>query len=72
VEAGFVYKTDVALSKKVRMAYEVPIVKGPKISYPVAIGRESKKKEAARDFLNFVLGPAGKETFKKYGFVILE
>jgi molybdate transport system substrate-binding protein len=72
VEAGFVYKTDAAISKKVKVVYEVPIDKGPKITYPVAIVKESKKKDAARDFMNFLLGPAGKETFRKYGFLIID
>lgn len=72
VEAGFVYKTDAAISKKVNVAYEVPIEKGPKITYPVAIVKKSKKKEVAGDFLNFVMGPVGRGTFKKYGFVVLE
>src|SRR5919106_2335197 len=57
VEAGLVYKTDAAISKKVKIVYEVPIDKGPKITYPVAIVKESKKKAAARDFMNFVLSP---------------
>ena len=72
VEAGFVYKTDAAISKKVKIVYEVPIHKGPKIIYPIAIVKESKRKDAARDFLNYVQSPAAKETFKKYGFVILD
>jgi len=72
VEAGFVYKTDAAISKKVKVVYEVPVDKGPRITYPVAIVKESKRKEAARDFMNFVLSPAGKEAFKKYGFVVVE
>jgi len=72
VEAGFVYKTDAAVSKKVKIVYEVPIDKGPKIVYPVAIVKESKRKDTARDFLNYVQTPAGKELFKKYGFVVLQ
>jgi molybdate transport system substrate-binding protein len=72
VEAGFVYKTDAAISKKVNIMYEVPIEKGPKITYPVAIVKESRKKDAARDFLNYLLSPAGKAAFKKYGFVVLD
>ena len=71
VEAGFVYRTDAAISNKVNVVFGIPLDKGPKITYPVAIIKESKKKEAARDFMNFVLSPAGKETFKKYGFVVL-
>jgi molybdate transport system substrate-binding protein len=72
VEAGFVYKTDAAVSKKVKIVYEVPIDKGPKIIYPVAIVKESKRKETARDFMNYVQSPTGKEAFKKYGFVVLD
>ena len=72
VEAGFVYKTDAAVSKKVKVAYEVPVEKGPRIIYPVAVVKESKKKEGARDFMNFVLSPAAIAIFNKYGFVVLE
>jgi molybdate transport system substrate-binding protein len=72
VEAGFVYKTDAAVSKKVKIVYEVPIDKGPKIVYAVAIVKESKRKDTARDFLNYVQTPASKELFKKYGFVVLD
>jgi molybdate transport system substrate-binding protein len=72
VEAGFVYKTDAVVSKKVKVAYVVPTEKGPKITYPIAIVRESKRKEAARRFVEFVVSPVGKEAFKKYGFVVLD
>ncbi len=34
VEAGIVYKTDSMISKKVKIAVEIPAVEGPKISYP--------------------------------------
>ncbi len=72
VEAGFVYKTDAAVSKKVKIVYEVPINKGPKITYPVAIVKDSKRKDAARDFMNYVQSSAGKDLFKKYGFVVID
>ena len=72
VEAGFVYKTDAAVSKKVKVVYEVPIDKGPKIIYPAAIVKESKRKDAARDFMNYVQSPAAKAAFKRYGFVVLD
>src|SRR5262245_2260575 len=72
VEAGFVYKTDAAISKKVKIVYEVPIDKGPKITYPVAIVKESKRKDAARDFMSYVQSPTAKDAFKKYGFLVLD
>ena len=72
VEAGFVYKTDAAVSKKVKVAFQVPIEKGPKIVYPIAIVKESKRKDAARNFMSYIVSPAAKETFKKYGFIVLD
>jgi molybdate transport system substrate-binding protein len=72
VEAGFVYKTDAAVSKKVKIAYEVPIDKGPKITYPVAVVKESKQKAVARDFMNYVSSPVAKDSFKRFGFVVLD
>ena len=72
VEAGFVYKTDAASSKRVKTVFEVPIGKGPKIVYPVAILKESKSKAAAKEFLNVMIGPSGADVFKQYGFVGLQ
>jgi molybdate transport system substrate-binding protein len=72
VEAGFVYKTDAVISKKAKTAYEVPLDKGPKITYPLAILRDSKHKDAARDFLNYLSSPSAKGAFKKYGFVVID
>jgi molybdate transport system substrate-binding protein len=72
VEAGFVYGTDAAISRKVRVAYEVPVGVGPEITYPAAIVKESKKKAAARDFMGFLLSRPARELFKKYGFLVLE
>lgn len=71
VEAGFVYKTDAAVSNRVKIAYEIPLEKGPKIIYPLAIVKDSRKKEAARDFMNYVSSAAATNTFRRYGFVVL-
>src|SRR5437667_4458218 len=46
VEAGIVYKTDAAISKKVTVAYEVPAKDNPPISYPMAVVKEAKQPEA--------------------------
>jgi molybdate transport system substrate-binding protein len=72
VEAGFVYKTDAAISKMVKVAFAVPLDKGPRITYPIAIIKDSHIKKAARDFMNYALSPTGKALFKKYGFVVLD
>jgi len=68
VEAGFVYKTDAALSDKVKIVFEAPLDKGPKITYPVALIKASQNKKAARDFLDYLLSPTAKATFQRYGF----
>jgi molybdate transport system substrate-binding protein len=70
VEAGFVYRTDAAISKKVRIALEIPVAEGPAISYPVAVLRGSTHPEAAKKFLAYLESPAGLDVFRKYGFLI--
>jgi molybdate transport system substrate-binding protein len=72
VEAGFVYKTDAAVSRKVKIAYEVPVEKGPKITYPAAIVKESKRKDAAREFIGYIQTSAARDAFRKFGFVVLQ
>lgn len=69
-DAGIVYKTDAGISKKVRVAYEVPRAEGPRISYPFAVIAGSKRQEAARRFLAYLESPAGLAVFAKYGFLI--
>ena len=72
VDAGVVYKTDAAISRKVKVAWEVPAAEGPKIIYPVALLKDSRKPDAARRFLTFLEGPEADEVFKRLGFIILE
>ncbi len=70
VEAGMVYKTDAGLSKKVKVAYEVPVQDGPAISYPVALVRESKQPDAARKFFTYLNSAEAARVFEKFGFVV--
>ncbi len=70
VEAGFVYKTDSLISKKVKIAVEVPIAEGPKISYPVAVIKASKEPERARKLEEYLEGPEARKVFEKFGFII--
>jgi molybdate transport system substrate-binding protein len=69
-EAGIVYRTDAAISQKVRIAYAVPIEKGPKIVYPVA-RISSSKKHAAVEFVAFLTEPKAKAIFTRFGFITL-
>jgi molybdate transport system substrate-binding protein len=72
VDAGFVYKTDAAISNKVTRVYEVPPGKGPKIVYPIAVLRNSKVKTAAVAFVTYVSRSAAAAVFKKYGFIVFD
>lgn len=69
VEAGIVYKTDAQISKKVKIAFEVPAAEGPKISYPLAVMAESTKQAAARKLLAYLESPAALDVFRRYGFL---
>ncbi len=70
VDAGVVYKTDAGISKKVKIAYEVSVAEGPKISYPLAVISESKQQEAARKLLAYLESDAALDVFRKYGFLV--
>jgi molybdate transport system substrate-binding protein len=70
VEAGIVYKTDAAISKKVKVAYEVPAAETPAISYPMAIAKEAKEPEAARRFLSHLDSEVSARVFEKFGFIV--
>jgi molybdate transport system substrate-binding protein len=68
-EAGIVYKTDAQISKKVKVAYEVPAADGPAITYPAALVESSKNAAAAKKFLDYLEAPASLKMFEKYGFI---
>ncbi len=70
VDAGFVYKTDALISKKVKIAVEIPAADGPKISYPVAVTKSSKEPESARKFEEFLAGATAHSIFEKFGFIV--
>jgi molybdate transport system substrate-binding protein len=70
VEAGIVFKTDAGVSKQVRIAVEIPAAEGPRISFPVAVVRESRNAAAARKLVAFLESPAGLDIFRKHGFLV--
>jgi molybdate transport system substrate-binding protein len=70
VEAGIVFKSDARMSKKIRVAVEIPVAEGPRISFPVAVLSGSQKAAAARKFVAYLESPAGLGVFRKHGFLI--
>lgn len=71
VDAGMVYRTDAAISDKVRVAYEIPRADGPAISYPMAALKDARSPEAARRFLEFLESEEAVRIFEKFGFTVL-
>jgi len=69
VDAGFIYKTDANISKKVKIAFTVPVEKGPAITYPIAMLKEAKNKNAAEGFLRYVESDSARILFERYGFI---
>jgi molybdate transport system substrate-binding protein len=68
VDAGVVYKTDAAISPKVKIAYEVPPADGPDIRYPMALVKGTAQPEAARKFLSYLSSAAAGHVFTRYSF----
>ncbi len=68
-EAGIVYRTDALSSKRVRIAYEVPVGSAPPIAYAAAILSRSRN-PAARAFLEFLGGPQAHATLARHGFIL--
>jgi molybdate transport system substrate-binding protein len=72
VEAGIVYKTDASISKKVKVAYEIPRSEGPEIRYPLAVVKQSMNIDAARKLLAYLNSPDAARVFQTYGFIVLK
>jgi len=70
VEAGLVYKTDAAISTKVKVAFAVPPGDGPDIVYPMALVKGAKNADTARQFLDYLATPAAGRVFEKFGFLL--
>lgn len=71
-EAGIVYKTDATISKKVTIAMEITAAEGPKITYPAALLKDSRNAAAAGKFLAWLARKEAAETFRKFGFSVIE
>ena len=72
VEAGVVYKTDAGISTKIKIAYAVPGPDAPVIRYPVALVKDSKQPDAAKNFLNYLDSQTAGDIFKQFGFLLRE
>jgi molybdate transport system substrate-binding protein len=69
-DAGIVYRTDAAISKRVRVAFEVPAAEAPRIVYPAAL-LATAREAAAQAFYEHLRSPAAREVFERLGFEFL-
>jgi molybdate transport system substrate-binding protein len=71
LDAGIVYKTDAAISPRVKIALELPPRAGLTITYPMAALTASEQPAAAQAYLDFLDSAAAKSAFAKAGFIVL-
>ena len=69
VDAGVVYRTDAALSRRVRVAYLVPEGEGPRIVYALAALRSRPELERSRAVVAWLCGPEATAVFERFGFI---
>ena len=69
-DAGIVYRTDAAISRRVRVAFEVPADEAPRIVYPAAL-LAGARGPAARAFFEHLRSPEAREVFERLGFEFL-
>ena len=67
--AGIVYATDAAVSRRTRVAFEVPAAESPRIVYVAAVLADAG--EAARAFFAQLRSPEAAATFRRLGFEVL-
>jgi len=68
VDAGIVYRTDAAVSRRVRVVATAPAGSHRPITYPLAVVSASKHADEARAYAAFLLGPRGREVLARRGF----
>jgi molybdate transport system substrate-binding protein len=71
MDVGIVYKTDAAISKKVKVAWEFPALPELPIVYPRAALKSSSQIDRATAYLRFLDTSAAKAVFEKHGFIVL-
>ncbi|MEK7951222.1 molybdate ABC transporter substrate-binding protein [Luteolibacter soli] len=67
-DAAIVYKTDAAVSKKVKVAWTVPAGEAPAIIYPVAVCTATKQADEAKKFADFLKSEEASKIFTARGF----
>ncbi len=67
-DAGIVYRSDLTVSTAVRLAWIVPLERGPAIRYPAAVLRTTREESLARTFIAALRHPDVQRRFAERGF----
>lgn len=68
-DAGIVYATDARIAgEKVRVVATAPEDGHAPVLYPIALIKDSRQKQLAQEFMDFVLSEEGQNILRKYGF----
>lgn len=71
-QAGIVYRTDAAQSKKVRLVHAVPLAEGPKIRYVAVVPKAAPHPNEAKALLAELRSKDSAKVFERLGFVLPE
>lgn len=72
VDCGIVYATDAFTSDRVEIQAEAPEDSHKLVSYPLAVVKDSKHIDEAKNLIDFLMSDESKKAFKSYGFDINE
>lgn len=70
VAGAFVYRTDAAMAKNVKILFTVPQELYPRVTYPMGLTAAGSKKAEAAAFHKYLQTSAAKQILTKHGFVL--
>ena len=71
-DAGIVYRTDTVNNRQIKVVAIAPETIHSPVVYPVAITKESKNLQAARQMLEFLFTTEAQAVFERHGFISVE
>lgn len=69
-DAGLVYATDAKITNKVKVAVVASEKSHSPIVYPMAVLKNTKNPDVAKDFVKFLSSSPAQAVLKKYGFIV--
>ncbi|MGO8688574.1 MAG: molybdate ABC transporter substrate-binding protein [Thermoguttaceae bacterium] len=71
-EAGIIYATDAAISKKVKVACDIPEKLTGPVRYPLVLLKHGAGRRSAESFYRWLASSEAAKVFEKHGFVVLQ